>query len=250
MKSQLSLITLALTALMASSTFAGDIKPLHFAITNRALPIAAGQYCDVYLMNSNGVRTYTSAAVLDKGGVQPPKLGVKVGKWLGPLPPTTGGDCALGAAGQVYSWHVQANVPGYTGGVAYDHGHASVNGHGGLNTAWAGAAGHTLTDQWQSPDATGASCLGNTCTADNNPRMSKHSNMAYSQYYCVQVCKYASNQHTPGGATTLAGSDAYDVLTHSHDAAPAGHNPVTQPGSFLVTQLCNDQIWGTCAFNY
>jgi hypothetical protein len=251
MKIKLSLITFGLTAVMASSAFAGDIKPLHASRSNQTLPATAGQYCDVFVFNSNGAKAYNSAAVIDKSTVQPPKLGVKVGTWVGDAPTANGnlpanGDCVAGTGGQAHAWHVTAA----NGLIAYDHGHSNVAGHGGLNTAWAGAAGHTLTDQWQSPDATGTGCVGNTCTADNNPRMSIYSNKDYSQYYCVQVCKYPSNQHIPGGADSTTGAETYDVHSHAHNAAPAGHNPANHVASTFIRNLCIDQIWGTCAFNY
>jgi hypothetical protein len=232
MKTKLALLILGVSSAMASTAFAGDIKPLHASITNKAIDItSAGQYCDVYVLNSNGVRTYTSAAVLDKGAtIQKPKLGIKVGKWIGDPPTATGplpanGDCVQGTGGQTHNWHLP------NGAVAYDEGAVNyTTGHGGLNTAYP----HATFAQWPAAGA---------LAADNNTRSSLYSNMNYSPYYCVQVCKYPSNQHTGGAATTVTtGPENYDVYSHSHNAADAGHNPLNHSASTLVRQLCDDKL--------
>lgn len=219
-------LTAVISAILSSTAIAGDIKPLHIptGLANKTLPATAGQYCDVYLMNSNGARAYSSASVIDKSTVQKPKLGVKVGRWTGSSPTDPAGDCAQGTGGQTYAYHVTG------GAVAYDEG-------AGLSTAYP----HTTSNQWP--------LTGGSTTADNNSLMSYYSNMTYSPYYCIQVCKYAGNQHT-GGATTTAGAETYDVHTHSHDAAAAGHAPAAHTAPTLSSTLCNDVLWGSCGYNY
>lgn len=86
MNTKLSLLTLGMTAIMASSAFAGDIKPLHESITN-SLP-ANATACDVYVLQCGAPVTgyptgQASSRVRDNEPQARPKVGVSQRNWNG-----------------------------------------------------------------------------------------------------------------------------------------------------------------------
>lgn len=222
-------LILSISSALASTAFAGDIKPLHATLPG-SLPLgnATTTYCDVYRMKSGtGANLlYTSAAVRDKVPVNKPKLGVKVGRW-------TGTTCAAAnTAGQTHEWHVTS------GGIAYDEGVGIMESypHGPGNTTTG-----TLTQAFSGTSGS---------SPDGNLIMSKYSTMNYALDYCIQVCKYPSNQNVGTTPSTLLGAETYDLYAHSHAAAPTGHDPLNHYPAIWVSTLCNDLTPAACAHDW